>query len=304
MSVRFAVFADLHTDYINDAEERISVFLQSAQDAEVDFALQLGDFLQPCKESRTEQERILPLIRQQPFPLYHVPGNHDMDAFSKADVFQLWDAAPLPFSFTQGGVHFVFLDTCYYRKDGRDYPYDSGDYKTIPDGAQIAVLPEETLRWLKEDLAAADAPAVLFSHHSLTESRTGIRNPKEFRAAVQDAPHGILLCVCGHEHVDRLEEKDGIRYLCLNSISYYWAGGNFGHTTYGPEIEAAHPLLRQVFPYRDPLFAIIEITDCSVTVHGRRSQIVGALPEEMHFTKPGLTDPVTAAVEDRILPIL
>ena len=112
-----------------------------------------------------------------------------------------------------------------------------------------------------------------------------------------------MLAACGHEHVDRIEKKDGTYYLCINSMSYYWAGENFDHETYGEAIEREHPLLRCVFPYRDPLFAIVTISDEGIRIEGRESEIVGPMPSDLHFSKKGLVDPVTASIKDRFLPI-
>ena len=109
------------------------------------------------------------------------------------------------------------------------------------------------------------------------------------------------MAICGHEHVDRLEEKEGIYYLCPNSMAYYWAGGHYEHTTYGEEIESTHPLLRHVFPYRDPLYAIIQITEDAINVSGTVSDMVGQSPESMNYRKAGLIDPITASINDRHL---
>jgi hypothetical protein len=119
---------------------------------------------------------------------------------------------------------------------------------------------------------------------------------------MDSAPHGVLLSLCGHEHVDRVEEKDGVYYACVNSMAYYWAGGAYEHETYGAVVEKDFPLLRQVFPFRDALFAIVEIDDSAISVRGVRSEIVGATPEEMDFKKSGLADPITPEIADRVLP--
>ena len=227
-----------------------------------------------------------------------------MASRTKEEVLSYLGVSASSYSFDHGGVHLVVLDGCHYRVDGITHPYCRGDYKKIPDDADISVLSPETLAWLEKDLQRATAPAVLFSHQSLIESRASIANTEALRRILRNAPHGVLLCICGHEHVDRLEKHEGIYYLCLNSMSYYWAGRPYSHTTYGEEIEKAHRYLPMVFPFRDPLFATVTITDEAITVCGRTSQIVGASPEELHFVREGLVDPITAAISDRVLPLL
>ena len=180
--------------------------------------------------------------------------------------------------------------------------YENGNYKEA-EPKSISILSDEVLSWLRDDLASSAYPSVVLSHHSLIESRTSIGNAEEFRSALKDSPFGVLISICGHEHVDRLDECDGTYYLCLNSLSYYWAGSKYNHTTYGAELEDDYPSLRNVFPYRDPLFATVEISDGEIRIFGRASCIVGDTPESLEFTKTGLVDPITASIQDRVLRI-
>lgn len=298
MKVTFGIFADLHSDYMHDGVTRMEAFLAECQSYGVDFAVQLGDFLQPQSAASVQNRRILEMLWQQRFPFYHVLGNHDMDHSTKDAVLAMLGQPSAVGSFDCGGVHFVYLDANWYF-DGAYEPYGRGNYKQIPDSAAVSVLPPEQLAWLREDLRQAQYPSVLFSHQSLIESRTGIANAEELRVVLREAPKGVLMCVCGHEHVDRLEEREGICYYCLNSMSYYWAGSHYSHSTYGEALESRFPHLCSVFPYEKPLYAMISIDDSGITVTGRETAIVGALPEELNFQKPGLRDPVAASIQNR-----
>lgn len=304
MNVRFAVCADLHTEFIHDAPARLRAFLDAAEEAGCDFCVSLGDFCPPGgRGSDVHKREILDRIAASPLPFYHALGNHDMDENAKGDVLAFLRQKESFFSFDCGGVHFVVLDSCYFEDGtGAIRDYDHSDYKRTPEGYSISLLPPEVLARLQDDLTVTAYPTVLFSHHSLTPSRASIGNCDALRAVIENAPHGVLLSLCGHEHVDRVEEKNGIYYMCVNSIAYYWAGEKYEHTTYGEAIEGAFPLLRQVFPWREPLFAIVEITDEGIRVRGVRSEIVGATPEEMDFKKSGLADPITPEIADRVLP--
>ena len=62
-------------------------------------------------------------------------------------------------------------------------------------------------------------------------------------------------------------------------------------------------MLPMVFPYRDPLVAIVEITDEGIFIRGTESEIIGASPASLGFSKPGLVDPITASIKNRVLPI-
>ena len=301
MKVRFGVCADLHTEYIHDAPARMERFLSACEDAGCDFGIELGDFCPPGEKNISDKETIRRRLRTLAMPFYHVLGNHDMDRNRKSDVLCYLGAKNSSYSYDCGGVHFVVLDACCFATEDGCREYANGNYRYAAEGKSVSMLSSETLAWLAADLADAQYPSVLFSHQSLIESRASIGNAEELRAVLRKAPHGVILAICGHEHVDRLEEREGVHYYCLNSMSYYWAGRAYDHETFGAEHEGRCPLLRHVFPYRDPLFAIVEIDDGEIRITGRTSEIVGSTPEQMHFVKSGLVDPITASVIDRII---
>ena len=301
MKLRFGVCADLHTEYIHDAPARMETFLAACREAACDFGIQLGDFCPPGEKNIAHKEQIRRQLAACPMPFYHVLGNHDMDRSRKSDVLTYLGAKAGYYSFDVGGVHLVVLDGCCFADGDACRDYANGNYKYAAEEGRISMLSPEALAWLAEDLAAARYPTVLFSHQSLIESRASIGNAEELRAVLRKAPKGVLLAICGHEHVDRLEECEGVWYYCLNSMSYYWAGRAYDHETFGGEAEAACPMLRHVFPYRDPLFAIVEIGDGEIRITGRTSEIVGATPAQMNFQKAGLVDPITASVCDRVI---
>ena len=299
MKVRFGVCADLHTEFMHDAPSRMETFLRACEDAGCDFGIQLGDFCPPGQKNISDKETIRRRLAALSMPFYHVLGNHDMDRNKKSDVLCYLGATAGTYSFDCGGVHFVALDGCCFVDGEGCRDYENGNYKYAAEGKGISVLSPSALAWLAEDLAKAQYPTVLFSHQSLVESRASIGNAEALRAVLRKAPHGAILAICGHEHVDRLEKREGTYYYCLNSMSYYWAGRAYDHETYGPLHEGACPMLRHVFPYRDPLFAIVEIEDGEIRIMGRSSEIVGKTPEQMGFVKAGLVDPITASVMDR-----
>lgn len=301
MKTSFGICADLHTDFIHDGPERVKKFIKQCDRSDVDFYVQLGDFCTPGELRQDDNRAILGMLQNCSKPFYHILGNHDMDANSKEDVLAYLGQKQANFSFDCGEVHFVVLDASYYKSGEQYYSYDHGNYKKDTKNAEVPVVPPKVLAWLKDDLANAKYPSVIFSHQSLIESRTGIRNCDEFRQAIADAPKGVLMAMCGHEHVDRAEYKDGVWYVCLNSMSYYWAGEAYDHTTYGEIVEKECPLLRFVFPYREPLFATVTIDNDSIYISGTESEIVGMLPEKMSFKKEGFNEKITAVIQNRKL---
>jgi hypothetical protein len=47
----------------------------------------------------------------------------------------------------------------------------------------------------------------------------------------------------------------------------------------------------------------VEITDEGIFIRGTESEIIGASPESLRFSKSGLVDPITASIKNRVLPI-
>lgn len=301
MRVRFGVMADAHVEFMHDGAERVRQFLTVCERERCDFCVDLGDFCPPGEVNAEQKERILSMLKSFPLPFYYILGNHDTDENEKSEVFAYYGCTEQKRSFDRGGVHFVLADACGYREKDTEFEYERGNYRDSR--GEVPILTKKELDFLRKDLSEAQYPTVILSHQSLVESRTGIRNPEKLREVLSAARNGVLLAICGHEHVDRLEKKDGTYYYCLNSMSYYWAGERYAHDTYPRQITDAHPMLRMVFPYRDPLFAILEITDEEIVIRGRSSEIVGPSPSALKFKKYGLCDPITASVRTRRIPL-
>ena len=298
MKVRFGICTDLHTEYIHDSVFRVEKFLQECKMKKCDFCIQLGDFCPPGNINHKEKEQILDMIKNTNIPFYHVLGNHDMDNFSKEEVLGFLGCKSPYYSFDCGGLHFIVLDTCYFEMDGKQISYNKLNYRQIKDESRIAVLSDEVIDWLKKDLEKTQYPSVLFSHHSLIKSFVSIINCDKATKIIKNAPRKVILAACGHEHVDRLERYNDTYYWCVNSMSYYWAGG-YDHSTYGEEIEKNYPLSRCVFPYEEPPFAIVDVNDETIKIKGKNSKIVGEKPEQLNFYKKGLVDCITATIMNR-----
>ena len=86
MKVRFGVCADLHTEFIHDAVDRMDCFLRACEEAGCDFCIELGDFCPPGEKNISHKEAIRRKLSACSLPFYHVLGNHDMDRCRKSDV--------------------------------------------------------------------------------------------------------------------------------------------------------------------------------------------------------------------------
>ena len=303
MSVKFGVCADLHTEYIHDALERFNVFHSACEKNNVDFCIQLGDFCPPGDMNYQQKEAILSVIENSKIPFYHVIGNHDTDRNTKKQVTDFYNIENPYYSFDFNNFHFVVIDACYYCQNSQYISYSNGNYQKATELDFIPVVSDTQLDWLSEDLKKAKYPTILFSHQSLVESRAGIKNADKLRRVLSFAKKGVIAAFCGHEHVDRMQKVEDVFYCCINSMSYYWAGSKYDHTTYGDNIESDYPFLRKVFPYKEPLYAIVEIDDKLIRIKGVSSEFVGELPSQIGFVKESLTDDIVPYVSNRIIEI-
>lgn len=283
--LRLGLIADLHHGLEPTAQRRIEEFIEKATTTHADGVIQLGDFNFgtdeniPCMETwnRFRGDR------------FHVLGNHDMDKLDKAAVQDFWGMDRRYYSFDRGEFHFVVMDRNHIRTEDGDVPYAKGNYFSFP--KQISYADREQLEWVRADLMATELPIVVFVHQGLgMEDALSADDPREeiesvFRGiqtgkADQDLP-GIVACFCGHEHLDRHREKDGIHYVWINSASYYWVGSKYG----------------RMAPYEDALYAFATFDSAGeIRVEGRSSTWAAPSPEERGFPQ---ADEISASISDR-----
>jgi len=186
----------------------------------VDFLIELGDLKDqgdPPVEKQTLEflARIEGEFTKFEGPRYHVLGNHDMDSISKgqflAGIKNTGISAERSYySFNKNGVHFVVLDA-NYRADGSDY--DHGNFKWTD-----ANVPQAQLEWLKQDLADAEGPAIVFVHQRLDgEGDVFVTNGEQVRS-VLEASGKVLAVFQGHHHEGAINRVNGIHYYTLKAM--------------------------------------------------------------------------------------
>lgn len=126
--MRFFVFSDLHYDAVPDGDRRLEELMKAAKEKGADFILNLGDTCHPKAENR----KIVETIRNCGIPCYMIPGNHDTDIWPESEVLSFWGLQKAYYSIVYGNVKFIFLNTV-----------------ELQDGA---IVPEEQIAWLKEEL--------------------------------------------------------------------------------------------------------------------------------------------------------
>jgi hypothetical protein len=148
----------------------------------------------------------------------------------------------------------------------------------------------EQQQWLRKELAATDLPTIVFSHQSLDDPG-GVENGAAIRAILEKANQStghrkVIACFSGHHHMDYCHEINGINYVQINSMSYFWMGGKYQHVRYSAEIEREYPYIKYTAPYKDPLYALVTLTpDGAIHIEGTRSEYVSPSPWELNYPK-------------------
>lgn len=269
--IRFGIVTDVHKDIMHDADERLEAFIQDAVAQSYDFIIQLGDFCCPHDHNRG----FMDIWNRFNGPVRHVIGNHDTDGgFTREQVVSYWDMPGRYYSFDQNGFHFVVLDG----NETDPSPHRQPGYARY--------ISQEQLDWLAADLAKTSLPVIVFSHQGLDNDLGGITNGTRSRLVLERANQTagyqkVLAAFSGHQHQDYHNVINGIHYIQINSMSYQWLGDAYKHIRYSAEIDQQYPWIKYTAPFKDPLWARVDLDSRTLRVTGRRTVYVGPSPVEL-----------------------
>ena len=284
-SVKIGMASDIHLPTMHDGAARLTVFTDSMKVAKPDFIIQLGDFVTPAPAWAASYS----VWQAYAGKKYDVIGNHEMDggySLEKALAFRNMPSSY--YTLHSNGFQFIVLDA-----NDKKFPDEKG-YRQYIGPTQ--------LQWLVAELEKAKEPVVIFSHQGLG-SYNGIDNQKEVRAILEGHNKStkkgkVIACFNGHTHGDIAEAIEGIWYITINSMSYQWLGEEYSHIRYSEEIDKNFKWIKYTAPYKDPLFAVVEIsTKGYIKITGRKSEYVGPSPWEIGFpeeTKPYFRPQITS----------
>jgi predicted phosphodiesterase len=297
--LRFGVCADVHKGVIHDADERMQTFVDRMKREKVDFVMQMGDFCTPYPDDNIElapsNARFLAIWNTFPGPRYHVLGNHDNDGdFTWEQTMAFWGMEQRYYSFDRGGYHFVILD-------GNEL------HENRAPGYPRYIGPDQ-VKWLREDLAETKLPTLIFSHQSL-ENSEGVENAADIRAVLEEAnKHAGFQKVAGsfsgHHHIDYQKAINGIHYIQINSMSYFWVGGDYIRERFSKEVEQKNPWVRYTAPYQDPLYAIFTLEPGVIKIEGTRTHWISPSPEEMNYPPKEEGNRLSTIISDRVINII
>jgi alkaline phosphatase len=224
--VYFAVVTDIHYgfDKGNKKGSRAPVlidrFIKAANTNRVDFAVELGDRVIATADAAQDehyQQKLSEHFNKLAMPLYSVDGNHDV-----------WHRPNRPSSAVRHGDVTLVL----WNPDVRIWKYiDKNDPDGPPKIRSLHATPED-LQWLKDALAAAETPCIVFSHVPLDNQAKDDANAlardkypnfsyypqgAEIRKILEDSGK-VRQCFHGHRHRNRHREINGIHYFTLQSL--------------------------------------------------------------------------------------
>ena len=289
--LKFGICTDVHKDIMHDADQRLQAFIDDATENSFDFIIQLGDFCRPYDYNKS----FMDVWNSFPGKRYHVLGNHDMDGgFSRKQVLKYWDVDDKYYSFDTKGHHFIVLD-------GNDK--DTSDYK--PTG-YARYIGEKQLNWLETDLAETDLPTIIFCHQGLDNDLGGIFNSTQTRLILEEANkkanfNKVEVVFSGHHHQDYQNNINGIHYIQINSMSNFWLGSDYKQKRrYGRKIDKSHPWIKYTAPYKDPIWANVEIYDDNTfKLNGKKTEFVGPSPKDLKVDMTEFVYPIVPYVSDK-----
>lgn len=277
--LKFAIVSDLHASAMPDGKERMQAVVEAANTENVDFLIQLGDFIRLDSASRSLDS----IWNKYEGEKYHVLGNHDLDAYTKEEFLKGFGVLNRYYSFDKGDFHFIVLDgnNLYDNKEYRHYA--KANYLKAKSDMRAFVDPEQ-LEWLINDLAATDKKCILFSHQSIDSF---MNNGDEVRAVLENANKRagfkkVVLAFSGHNHSNYTKEINGITYMQINSASYVWVGKpTMTEKRYPKAINEKYRLLRYSITYDKPLYAIVTLTKNKIDIKGTQAAFLPPTPRDL-----------------------
>lgn len=290
MKEHIIAFTDMHTEIIDNAEERINILENYIRYELPDYIINLGDFgyfketsyskseienmpvnlknayLSDSKFFQKRAEKLFTQLKKINLPLFSIFGNHDLDFSNKEIIRKIYEMPGNYYSKEIGNAHLIFLDTSSYKNDeGVVVSYDYGNYNNHLGNPTVD---KEQLNWLSEELNSTKKPVIVLSHYPLNKDSRGIENWQDIQHIFNEfkAKNGkILACFNGHSHIDRIQELDNTVYITLNSMSYFWNGTEYTKN-YDQIDQNIFPNMQYVERYPYPIFYDIVLSKTQLVV--------------------------------------
>ncbi|MET2985993.1 metallophosphoesterase family protein [Aureibaculum conchae] len=280
-NLTFGIVTDVHKDLMPDADKRLETFIHKAQERNVDFIIQMGDF---CF-AETKNKDFLKIWEQFKGSRYHILGNHDMDRHSKQEMLDFWGMPKTYYSYDFGGYHFIVLDANFIYQDGKFIDYNKANFY-IEDNART-YIDNEQIEWFKADLETTKLPTIVFSHQSLWHYQWGVKNRLTLQKIMEAQKEKVICCLNGHNHIDYHHHQNGIDYVEINSMSYQWMSDKYSSKKrFSKELYKEYSNLHHIAGYKDPLYAFATLNSKgTMAIEGVKSEWMSPSPYEMGMLK-------------------
>ncbi|MBE6595887.1 MAG: hypothetical protein E7644_08835 [Ruminococcaceae bacterium] len=279
--MKFLLFSDFHHapgHFMSGGDADMTVLLDHAKAAEVDFIIHTGDFASCSYEPQITE--LIERYNNFDIPTYHCLGNHDADKLTKDETVALYGMPHDHYFFDCKGYRFVVLNPNYLLHEGEYIPYGKGNYFKAP--KERDWLPPEQIAFLKEAIDSAPHPVVILSHESF-ERPNGVKNREEVLEIINTAnkkrPHSVLMCINGHHHRDHLRVMDGVLFFDMNSTRFDWL--KVTHDLYPADLAAQYKHLNRCVHWNDPLHCIVTLEGNTVEIEGMESSYFMGVTTEM-----------------------
>ena len=277
--VRFAIASDFHAPDVPGGQERVEAFIKAANDENVDFIIDLGDFCRLDSASQVYRD----IWNNFKGEKYHAIGNHDLDRYSVDEYVEGMGMPNRYYSFDKGNFHFVVLDGNNY-SDGKEIiHYDHANYGKYP-YSNHSYMDKKQMEWLEKDLASTNLKTVLLSHQSIDSE---LKNGAEVRSILEKENKRagfkkVVLAFSGHNHSNYTKKINGISYMQINSASYVWIGKpTMTEKRFPEEINKKYSLMAYSMMYDKPLYAIVTLTEEGADIKGTKANFIPPTPKEV-----------------------
>jgi alkaline phosphatase len=215
--------------HYRDSTKKLTAALEQFKQTNVDFVVELGDFVDRAKDVETELRYLATIEREFArcgTDRHYVLGNHCVDTLTKSEFLSHCGLRKTEknafYSFDAGEFHFVVLDACF-RKDGVSYGRQNYAWTDTN-------IPTPQQEWLRKDLAATNRPTIAFVHQRLDVSnKFGVKNGSDVRK-ILDESRKVLAVFQGHNHTNDHKKIGDVNYVTLAAMVEGAASGK--HSAY------------------------------------------------------------------------
>jgi len=219
--LRIGLIADPHyadlppkiNRYYRESIAKIRESVNRFNEAGIDFAVELGDFIDAADAVENEVAHLKAIEAEYArlrADRYYVLGNHCVWTLTKQEFIANTAAKKTHYSFDKGGFHFVVLDACF-RKDGVPYGRRNFDWTD-------ANVPQAQRDWLEQDLRQTSRQSIVFVHHRLDlADQYAVGNAPAVCKILEESGK-VIAVVQGHYHKGDYKRINAIHYCTLTAM--------------------------------------------------------------------------------------